>query len=243
MSKNFRQFCELIESLFAPIFGLITLDLINSLKLYSGAFTPKFPIVSFFFGIDGGAKIGRFTIMMKSCRSVFGLLVGMIFCATGNSQTFLSFEKVDYVTVQDFQRFQEVWDKAESQNVRIALFGDSQETSPGGAGRVYVPRLNYEFFKHFGKIGESFVAPGIGSYGGGAPPAEWLLLGAPGSVVGHEVGLPLRQRLPGVSTRIYRSNAFGQNTLLDTSNLNLEEGTEIPGVPLWDLQDLSLIHI
>lgn len=61
--------------------------------------------------------------------------------------------------------------------VRIAWFGDSQETSPGGEGREYVPYLNYAFWEHFGNTPETpFVGPGF--FGATNPPAEWCVAGA-----------------------------------------------------------------
>ena len=156
-----------------------------------------------------------------------------------HGQTFKTFDEVDYVTVQDFSVFQAIWDKAETQNTRIALFGDSQETSPGGAGAVFIPSLNYEFYQHFGKVGESFVAPSFSSYGGGRPAAEWLLQGSPGSSNGSRPGtLSSSELLPGTSSRIFTSDAFGQNTLLNTENTNVSGGG-IPGSTgaLWKPED------
>ena len=178
---------------------------------------------------------------MKS-RFLFALLVSA-WClppATAKCQTFPTFDEVNFVTVQDFSVFQAIWDKAQNQNVRIALFGDSQETSPGGAGNVYIPSLNHEFYQHFGKVGESFVAPGIGSFGGGSPAAEWLLQGSFGSSLGHFPGeLSSDQILPGQTTRSYTSSALGQGTLLDTSNSNVAAGGVLGQVDmLWQPEDI-----
>lgn len=169
--------------------------------------------------------------------SVFGFL---LLPTLVSAQSFATFDQVDYVTVQDFSVFEAVWEKAETQNTRIALFGDSQETSPGGAGAVYVPALNYEFYQHFGKVGESFVAPSFGSYGGGRPAAEWLLKGSHGSSTGNSAGtLTSSQILPGHNTRTYTSAALGQNTLLTTSNLSVQAGGVAgQGGPLWGADDL-----
>jgi lysophospholipase L1-like esterase len=165
-------------------------------------------------------------------------LFSLLLATWSFADSFPTFDEVDYVTAQDPSVFQAMWSKASSENVRIALFGDSQETSPGGAGNRYIPLLNHELFKHFGKVGESFVAPSFNSFGGGLPPAEWLLQGSPGSSNGTLPGtLTASQRLPGLSSRIYTNSAFGQNTLLDTTNANLANDTEIPTSPLWDSGD------
>ena len=166
------------------------------------------------------------------------VVIALSFSGVGLSQNFSTFDQVDYVTVQDFSIFQSIWDKADSENTRIALIGDSQETSPGGAGAIYIPSLNYQFYKHFGKVGETFVAPGFESYGGGSPAAEWLLQGSPGSLNGNMLGnLPTNQILPGARTRIYDSSAYGQNSFLGTSNLNVNAGALLPETHLWSNQD------
>ncbi|MDA8564210.1 hypothetical protein N9L06_07155 [Mariniblastus sp.] len=173
---------------------------------------------------------------MKPLPLVSLLFTCIITPSIGVGQTFPTFDEVDYVTVQDFGVFQDIWDKAETQNVRIALFGDSQETSPGGHGAVFIPALNYEFYQHFGKVGESFVAPGIGSYGGGTPAAEWLLQGTPGRYAGTSTGtLSSSQLLPGTTSWIFTSAALGQNTLLNTENTNLNDNSFLTSAdPLWD---------
>ena len=172
--------------------------------------------------------------MSDLSRLLQAVLLSFLIGATAHCQEFPNFAQVDYVTVQDFAPFQEIWTKAESETVRLALFGDSQETSPGGAGARYIPRLNYEFYKLYGKVGETFVSPGFGNYGNNGP-AEWLLRGGAGSSVGNSDGnLLSAQRLPGTRTRIYTSSAFGNNTMLDTSNEALREGTEVPAEFLWN---------
>lgn len=46
--------------------------------------------------------------------------------------------------------WQSLW-AVDSTNKYVYLFGDSQETIPGGSGLSYVPNLNYQFYKRFGK--------------------------------------------------------------------------------------------
>ena len=177
---------------------------------------------------------------MKSIQSTLFISICLWLPVVVTGQTFPTFDQVDYVTVQDFSVFQSIWDKAQNQNTRIALFGDSQETSPSGAGAVYIPSLNHEFYQHFGKVGESFVAPGFSTYGGGSPAAEWLLQGSPGSSVGHFASqLSSNQILPGQTTRSYTSSALGQATLLDTSNSNVSGGGILGQANmLWQPEDI-----
>ena len=154
------------------------------------------------------------------------------------AQSFPSFDQVDYVTVQDFSVFESIWEKADSENVRLALFGDSQETSPGGAGAIYIPRLNFEFYDHFGKVGESFASTGSGSFAG-----EWLVSGSFGSGVGTSSGsLASNQRLPQQDTRTYTSSALGMNTHIDSFNSRVNEGAQIPATPIWgDADDIHAL--
>ena len=51
--------------------------------------------------------------------------------------------------------------------VRFLYDGDSQETSPGGQGSLYIPLMSYEFWEHFGNIPESQAMPPA-SYGPGS---------------------------------------------------------------------------
>ncbi|HMP38021.1 MAG TPA: GDSL-type esterase/lipase family protein [Phycisphaerales bacterium] len=84
--------------------------------------------------------------------------------------------------------------------LRIALIGDSQETSPGGAGSSYVPNLNERFFRRHGFVGETVVMSNRG-VGGGSPPADWLWRGAIASPSGPLSGIPESARLPNITPR------------------------------------------
>jgi lysophospholipase L1-like esterase len=55
------------------------------------------------------------------------------------------------------------------------ILGDSQETSPGGLGSVYVPRLDFEFFRIYGHAPETPLTSASGSTGGGSPWAAWMI--------------------------------------------------------------------
>ncbi|MFC4307771.1 SGNH/GDSL hydrolase family protein [Steroidobacter flavus] len=96
-------------------------------------------------------------------------------------QTYASFREVDFFYSQRPEVFRELWQDAKTQTVRVAVLGDSQETSPGSHGFQYIPLLNYEMWKRFGNSPET---PVVGCfYYGSSPPANWLLAGqcaAPG---------------------------------------------------------------
>jgi len=62
--------------------------------------------------------------------------------------------------------------QAHTSTVRMAMFGDSQETVPGAGGTVYIPSLNLEFNRIYGNTPESSVAFAR-SYSN-----EWLLAGS-----------------------------------------------------------------
>ena len=120
------------------------------------------------------------------------------------------FNQVEYTYTQSSASFAALWLQAKTRTVRIALLGDSQETSPGGKGYVYMPRLNYEAWRRFGNVPESFVA-GYGSYGDGAPWGDWLLRGAaaaPGATPTRI--LPARQ-LPNISAAAHSAAAGDRN--------------------------------
>ena len=105
-------------------------------------------------------------------------------------QTFPSFGEVDFFYSQNPQRFKDLWQAAHSQTVRIAVLGDSQESSPISHGFQYIPLLNYEMWKRFGNSPETPIEgcvhfgggsspPGIGSCQGAARSLDLLHLGSP----------------------------------------------------------------
>ncbi len=98
-----------------------------------------------------------------------------------------------------------------TRTVRIALLGDSQETAPGGKGYVYIPRLNYEAWRRYGNVPESFVA-GYGSYGDGAVPfADWLLRGAAAAPGASPTRILPARQLPNISAAAHSAAAGDRN--------------------------------
>jgi hypothetical protein len=122
----------------------------------------------------------------------------------------LDFHQVDYIWAQDQSRFSKLWAQAKVGVVRVAVLGDSQETSPGGKGYVYIPRLNYEAWRRFGNVPESFVA-GYSSYGGGAPWGEWLLRGAAAAPGASPTRILPERLLPNISVAAHSTATGNRN--------------------------------
>src|SRR5215510_7939337 len=122
----------------------------------------------------------------------------------------LDFHHVDYIWAQDQTRFTSLWAQAKVRAVRVAVLGDSQETSPGGMGYVYMPRLNYEGWHRFGNVPETLVA-GYGSYGDGSPWGNWLLRGAAAAPGASPTRIPPERLLPNLWVAAHSSAAGNQN--------------------------------
>lgn len=150
--------------------------------------------------------------------------------------SFQDFSQIDYFYAQNPQVFQNLWQQAKTHTVRIAVLGDSQETSPGGHGSVYIPRLNYEMWKHFGNVPETPLE-GCTFYGSGAPWADWLLTGSCASPGPSPSRLAANQILPNMSPGAFSTlngginingEYYGQLTLLQQNALDVDPGAQIP---------------
>lgn len=95
--------------------------------------------------------------------------------ARGQSEDYRNYMKVPIVTGEGLHRVRSILREGNTQIRRIALFGDSQETSPGGAGNAYIPRLQRNLQERFGYIGETPFF-GTSPQGSGSPPAGWLMV-------------------------------------------------------------------
>lgn len=145
--------------------------------------------------------------------SIAYVLMVLLHMATENviQSEILNFSQVPYVYAQDISKFTGLVNRAQNETIRLAMFGDSQETSIGGAGSIYVPRLNYEGWKVFGNVPETFVAS-YGSYGAsGTPYGDWLITGsraAPGASITR---LQNDQILPGIVVGAHTLNVGNNN--------------------------------
>lgn len=91
-----------------------------------------------------------------------------------------TFENVPTSYAINRDLFRALFERAHTEPIRIAIIGDSQETSPGGQGSIYIPRLNYEAYLTYGSASETRIQA-TGSYGGGSPYAAWLTSGSGGT--------------------------------------------------------------
>ncbi|WP_153067345.1 SGNH/GDSL hydrolase family protein [Steroidobacter cummioxidans] len=162
--------------------------------------------------------------------------IALVWPSSGNAQqAYPSFHDVDFFYAQRPQVFQALWQAAQTQTLRIAVLGDSQETSPGSHGFQYIPLLNYEMWKRFGNSPET---PVVGCfYYGNSGPANWLLAGhcaAPGPTATR---LDATQILPNAqpsafSTLNGASNITGGNrgqlTMLRPDASGVDPSTQIP---------------
>jgi hypothetical protein len=157
--------------------------------------------------------------------------------AVFGQQTFPSFSEVDFSYSQSPQRFADLWRSGESQTVRIAVLGASQETSPTSHGFRYIPLLNYEMWKRFGNSPETPIE-GCFFYGGGStPPGNWLVSGrcaAPGPA---DTRLSPGQILPSLRARAFSTlngatnitgGTRGQLTMLQPDAIDVDPSAGIP---------------
>lgn len=129
----------------------------------------------------------------------------------GTPFAILPFEQVEYSYTRSPSRFAALWSQARTRTVRIALLGDSQETSPEGRGDVYVPRLNYEAWRRYGNVPETVVA-GYHSYGGNTVPfGDWLLSGATASPGASLSRIAPERLLPGIPAAAHAAPAGPQS--------------------------------
>jgi hypothetical protein len=155
----------------------------------------------------------------------------------GGPASLLPFNQVEYTHTQSPARFAALWSQAKTRTVRIALLGDSQETSPEGKGDVYVPRLHYEAWRRYGNVPETVVT-GYHSYGGQTVPfADWLLSGATAPPGASLTRVAPERLLPGIPAAAHASPAgpqsvngqwFGQLTVLEHNARGINPGAEIP---------------
>lgn len=91
---------------------------------------------------------------MRSTAAFFLLLACPCMSAHAGDATYAT---VPRVTVQDPGPFRALFESARSSVVRVAMFGDSQETAPWGWGEYYIPHLNARLAEVYGPCGESQV--------------------------------------------------------------------------------------
>ena len=135
-----------------------------------------------------------------------------------------------YGTRHAVERLSELLRMAPTRHVRWAHFGDSQETSPGGAGFAFLNRLNFELVTRFtgGVTRESNIATAVSATG------PWLCRSGVINT-GTSTALPSNQILPNVQIRTCQlmegtgaNRADGFAHLLDFNGANSQAAAEIP---------------
>lgn len=148
----------------------------------------------------------------------------------------LPFDQVEPSFTRSAALFSGLWTQARTRTVRIAMLGDSQETSPEGKGEVYVPRLQYEAWKRYQNVPETVVA-GYQSFGGGTPYGDWLLRGATARPGASPTRIPTERLLPGIPAAAHAAPAgpqsvsgqqYGQLMVLEPDARSLNPAAEIP---------------
>ena len=129
--------------------------------------------------------------------------------------------------------------RARTQLVRAALFGDSQETPAGGAGRVFVPRLNYEMAAWLGNPTETpclvqgwwdshYLGKGSSTFG--TKPADLTA----DQWANNPRRTALDRQLPGFAARTYPSDGYC-HIALDHNLSTAAAGTGVVGTPSFDV--------
>ncbi|MGE0643564.1 MAG: GDSL-type esterase/lipase family protein [Nitrospira sp.] len=156
--------------------------------------------------------------------------------STPPSVALLPFDQVEASFTQSPALFSGLWTQARTRTVRLALLGDSQETSPEGKGDVYVPRLQYEAWKRYQNVPETVVA-GYHSFSGGAPFGDWLLSGAAAKPGGSPTRIRSDILLPGIPAAAHAAPAgpqsvngqqYGQLMVLEPDARSLNPAAEVP---------------
>jgi hypothetical protein len=175
----------------------------------------------------GSKRLSGITAYLSA--AVFGIGIA-------KADTYATFDQLPYRYATDPSRFASLFNSANSQTVRIAVLGDSQETAPGGGGAVFVPRINYEAWKAFGNMPETTFLSG-GSYGGGGPYGAWLGQGAAPSPGPSITRMSSNEILPGVAVYAHSTTnsstnvngeVYGQLFKLEQSAQSLQPGSNVP---------------
>jgi len=156
--------------------------------------------------------------------------------AAAPAETYPHYLETPRCWAQDPSRFAALLASGHRTVLRIALFGDSQETSPGGAGAAYVPNINYRLWQRYGWVGETMVMSNT-TVGGGVPSADWLWVGAVAPPGAAPSALPPSRILPNLFPRSHHllgtnGQVYGTAALLAHDG-SLTGDTQIPVQPYF----------
>lgn len=142
--------------------------------------------------------------------------------------------EVPYVHSAHPEVFRALFARARTETVRLLYLGDSQETTPAGGGAVYVPRLNYEFWRRYGNCPETPFMSANSSTGGGAPYADWLWRGASAAPGPLPVLVPAGWLPPGIRGGRYFGDGppylnYGNLVSLQHDAIDIDPGCQVGG--------------
>ena len=103
----------------------------------------------------------------------FGDIRPFIELLRGSSDEAVPFTDLPVVSGRGQQQFRDLLVRAETESIRIGIFGDSNET-PGGFGTTFIAALNRFAFEHLGVLSETPFAPGGTSYGSATSSSRFL---------------------------------------------------------------------
>ena len=105
-------------------------------------------------------------------------------------------------TAKAISRMRDIVSTAAYQHQRFAIFGDSQETWPGGSGTAFNTYLHLAMIDAFcaGRVSYSPIGHGL-SYGGGSPPADFIVSGGNASTTSVSLPLTAAEILPNMYVR------------------------------------------
>lgn len=156
--------------------------------------------------------------------------------ASASDISYAHFSQVPDVYTSNPVQWAQRLNAGQHQTVRVALFGDSQETALA-SGNVYMPRMNFEAYQRFGNMPESPFAS-TGFYWTGTPHGDWMVSGA--GTTSDPWGSPTRMDsasiLPGVRpAAFYRADrSYGQVIMLTHDGSNIAPGANIPAHNYFD---------
>jgi lysophospholipase L1-like esterase len=149
--------------------------------------------------------------------------------ALATAATAQTFREAPEFYSADLSRFSALLNEGHSRTLRIVYLGDSQETTPGGAGAVYVPRLNYELWTIYGNCPETPVSY-TGWTTGAQPYCDWLTRNAAATPGGLPGTVPSGSMPPGSNPLLYRSTTvYGHLAMLQHDAAGIDPGALIGG--------------
>jgi lysophospholipase L1-like esterase len=174
-----------------------------------------------------------------------GLVLAISSIACG-SDPCTSYLEVDRVFAREPEFFAEFWQRGFTEHLRIAVFGDSQETSPEGAGSAYIPNINRRLHDYYGHSGETILMTHK-SVGGGLPPAGWLWRGGLAAPNGTASILQADELPPNIAARAHRqkspaTQSYGLLAMLLYDG-SLTSDPELPVQPYFSIDNPIAVEI